>query len=357
MKSYLLVLFISSVCFFGCEKKILTSHAQEIKKDDTTTLKSMPFKIGAAVSAELLRVNTQYKDLVVKEFNSLTPENAMKFGIIHPAENYYNWPDADLILTLAAETGKRVHGHTLNWYADVPDWVKNFKGDTNAWENLLKNHIKNIVGHYKGKVASWDVVNEAFEDDGTLRNSIWVQKLGSDYIARAFQYAHEADPAALLFYNDYGQEWGYEHKSVKRVAILNMVNDFLKRGIPIHGIGLQMHTRYTFSDDNISLAIKSAAETGLKIHISELDVAMNATYDPSLSYSLSLEEMQAAKYKSIVKIYNSIPKSQQFGITTWNVSDGDSWVPGFFRVPDWPLPFNNKYQRKLAYQGILDGVK
>ncbi|RZL47534.1 MAG: endo-1,4-beta-xylanase [Pedobacter sp.] len=356
MKKPVLVLTSLISIVFGCTKKIpFPTPTTDVKIEQS--LKNMPFPFGAAISADLLQTNSQYKSIIIKEFSSISTENAMKFGIIHPLENYYNWPDGDAIVALAMETGKRVHGHTLNWYADVPEWVKNFTGDTNAWENLLKTHIKTIVGHYKGKVSSWDVVNEAFEDDGTLRNSIWVQKLGKDYIARAFQYAHEADPNALLFYNDYGQEWGYEYKGLKRIAILNMINDLKTRGIPIHGIGLQMHIRYTFSDSNIALAITSAAETGLKVHISELDVAMNATYDPGITYSSSLNEMQAAKYKAIVKIYNTIPKAQQYGITTWNVTDGDSWLPGFFKVPDWPLPFDDKYQRKLAYQAIFDGVK
>ncbi|MBC6111862.1 endo-1,4-beta-xylanase [Pedobacter fastidiosus] len=346
-----LVIFV----VFSCKKKI-KENVTGVKPTTEKTLKDMPFPFGAAVSASLLRENSSYKAIVIKEYSSLTPENAMKFGIIHPAENYYNWPDADEIVALAIADGKRIHGHTLNWYADVPVWVKNFKGSAQDWENLLKTHIQTIVSHFKGKVASWDVVNEAFEDDGSLRNSIWVQKLGADYIARAFQYAHEADPAAILFYNDYGNEYGAEYTSKKREAILNLVNSLKNRGIPIGGIGLQMHTRYIQTDANISLAITSATATGLKVHISELDVALNATYDPALVYTESLGEMQAAKYKSIVKIYYSIPKSQQWGITTWNVTDGDSWVPGFFNVPDWPLIFDKQYQKKPAYQAIFDGV-
>lgn len=320
---------------------------------NSVTLKDMPFPFGAAVNASLLRSNASYKALVVKEFSSVTAENAMKFGTLHPAENTYNWTDADEIVALAQANGKRIHGHTLNWYKSLPTWVTNFQGDTQAWENLLKTHIQTVVGHFKGKVASWDVVNEAFEDDGTYRNSIWVQKLGTDYIARAFQYARQADPDALLFYNDYG----HEYSTAKRTAILNLVTSLKTRGIPIDGLGLQMHTRYNQTDANISAAITSAVATGLKVHISELDIALNPDNNQSLTYTASLADQQAAKYKSIVKMYYAIPKAQQFGITIWNVTDGDSWIPVEYNRPDWPLPFDRNYQRKAAYQGILDGVK
>ncbi|MBC7616010.1 MAG: endo-1,4-beta-xylanase [Pedobacter sp.] len=348
-----LALFLSFS--LGCAKKEQTAINPPLVPSPTTTgsLKDMPFPFGAAVNVSLLRNNVQYKELVIKEFSSITAENAMKFNALHPSETTYSYTDADEIVALAQANGKRVHGHTLNWYKSLPTWVTNFQGDTQAWENLLKMHIQTVVGHFKGKVASWDVVNEAFEDDGTYRNSIWVQKLGADYIARAFQYANQADPDALLFYNDYG----HEYNAIKRTAILNLVNNLKSRGIPIHGVGMQMHTRYNQTDANITSAITSVAATGLKVHISELDVVLNPDNVATLSYTTSLADLQAAKYKSIVKTYYSIPKAQQFGITTWNVTDADSWIPTTYSRPDWPLPFDRNYVRKAAYQGILDGVK
>lgn len=356
MKRYQHIAFaLLTTALLSCDKghTTLGPIPPPVVAPSTTTLKDMPFPFGAAVNAGLLRSNSAYKALVVKEYSSLTAENAMKFATLHPAENTYNWTDADEIVALAQANGKRIHGHTLNWYKSLPTWVTNFQGDTQAWENLLKTHIQTVVAHFKGKVASWDVVNEAFEEDGTYRNSIWVQKLGTDYIARAFQYAHQADPDALLFYNDYGHEYG----ATKRTAILNLANDLKARGIPIHGIGMQMHTRHNQTDANITLAITLAAATGLKVHISELDIALNPDNIANLTYSATLAEQLAAKYKSIVKAYYAIPKAQQFGITTWNVTDGDSWIPTEYNRPDWPLPFDNNYQRKAAYQGILDGVK
>ncbi|RZL50623.1 MAG: endo-1,4-beta-xylanase [Pedobacter sp.] len=358
MKTSLNFILLFSISFLACSKRSQTSIAPQISPEiigvgNSSLKEKLPFPVGAALSVGLLKNNTNYRNLVIKEFNSITPENAMKMNAIHPSKDTYNWTDGDYLVDFAKMNGKRVHGHTLNWYKSLPDWVNNFSGTTADWENLLKTHIETVVGHFKGKVASWDVVNEALEDDGTYRNSIWVQKLGVDYIARAFQYARNADPDALLFYNDYG----HEYSATKRAAIIKLVTDLKAKGVPIDGIGLQMHTRYNQTDANLAAAINTAATTGLRVHISELDIALNPDNSQTLTYTTALGDLQAAKYKFIVQTYNSIPRTQQFGLTTWNVTDADSWIPSTYSRPDWPLPFDNLYQRKAAYQGILDGVK
>ena len=319
---------------------------------DTVLHKMLPFPMGASLNVSLMRNNTKYNAVVTKEYNSITAENAMKFGALHPSENTFFWTDADYLVTFAQANNKRIHGHTLNWYQSLPSWVTNFVGDSVAWENLLKTHIQTVVTHFKGKVVSWDVVNEAFNDDGTVRNTIWVQKLGPDYVARCFQYASQADPDAILFYNDYGQEYS----PAKRTAISNMIASFKTRGIPIHGIGLQFHMTYTQSDANITAAINNAAATGLKVHISELDIRLNTSLSQGLTLTPTLAEQQAAKYKAVVKAYKAIPAAQQFGITTWNVGDADSWIPSWQGAPDWPLPFDANYLRKPAYRGIIEGA-
>ena len=176
---------------------------------------------------------------------------------------------------------------------------------------------------------------------------------GTDYIARCFQYAHEADPDAILFYNDYG----HEYSPAKRTAINNMISSFITRGIPIHGIGMQFHMTYTQTDANISAAINAATATGLKVHISELDVRLNNAKVQGLVFTSLLASQQAEKYKFVVKAFNAIPVAQQYGITTWNVGDADSWIPGWLGAPDWPLPFDANYLRKPAYYGIVDGAE
>lgn len=340
----------------GCSKKSSTPDViptPTVPASDTSLQKMLPFKIGAAINVNLLQNNMKYNAVVKNEFNSITAENDMKFSRLHPDQNTYNWNAADYIISFAQLNNKRVHGHTLIWHNSLPAWVTNFVGDSIAWETLMRTHIQTVVAHFKGKVASWDVVNEAFNDDGTLRNSIWRQKLGDDYIARCFLYAAATDPDALLFYNDYG----HEYSVAKRTAINNLLVGLKNRGIPIHGTGMQFHTRYTQTDANISAAIASAAATGLKVHISELDVALNPDNIQGWTYTTTLATQQAAKYKFIVKAFYAIPASQQYGITTWNVGDADSWIPAEYNRPDWPLPFDAVYQRKAAYYGIIEGVR
>lgn len=359
MKKYSILIVTLGLIFGGCLKgqddPVFPSPELTIPVDESITLqKALPFKFGAAVNNSLLRQNTAYRNVVIKEFNSLTSENAMKFAQLHPSENTYTWTEADYLVDFAQQNGKRVHGHTLIWHKNPPAWVLNFQGDAAAWDKLLKDHITAVVTRYKGKVTSWDVVNEAIAENGSLRpESIWLQKLGPEFIEKSFIYAHQADPDALLFYNDYGHEYG----PTKRTAIINLVNSLIQKGVPIHGIGMQMHTRYTQSNANLSAAITTAAATGLRVHIAELDIAMNPDNIQDLTYSAGLAEQQKAKYEYIVRTYNAIPKNQQFGITTWNVGDADSWIRGEYKRPDWPLPFDDNYSRKAAYQGILDGVK
>ena len=320
---------------------------------DTSLYKMVPFPMGAAVAINLVKNNAKYSGIVTKEFNSITAENAMKFSGLHPAENTFFWTDADYLVAYAQTNNKRLHGHTLNWYQSMPTWVTNFSGDSTAWEKMLKTHIQTVVAHFKGKVAAWDVVNEYFNDNGTVRNSLWVQKLGEDYIARCFQYANQADPDVLLFYNDYG----HEYSTAKRTAITNMIASFKTRGIPIHGIGLQFHLSVGQPDANISAAIASAAATGLQVHISELDIRLNANKAQTFPFTTTMASQQAAKYEHVVKAYKSILAAQQYGITTWNVTDADSWIPNWQGAPDYPLPFDANYQRKEAYRGIVRGAK
>ena len=358
MKKYWLLIWAVVVATSGCLKgqddPVFPSPDLTIPEDESITLQSaLPFPIGAAVNNNLIRTRAPYRDVVIKELNSLTAENAMKFSQLHPAENTYTWTEADFLVEFARQNNKRVHGHTLIWYKNPPSWALNYQGDAAAWDRLLKNHVQTVVNHFKGKVVSWDVVNEAIAENGTLRDCIWLQKLGPEYISKSFIYAHEADPNALLFYNDYGHEYG----PTKRNGILKLVNDLKAQGVPIHGIGLQMHTRYNMSNNNIADAINTAAATGLKVHIAEVEISMNPDNIQDLTYSAGLAAQQKAKYEFLVRTYNAIPKNQQFGITTWNVGDSDSWIRGEYNRPDWPLPFDDNYHRKAAYQGILDGVK
>lgn len=322
---------------------------------DTTLQGFSPFPFGASINASLLKSNAQYRALVAREYSSITPENAMKFGVIHPSENTYYWDDADTIVAFALLNNKRMHGHTLIWHNNIPDWVTNYVGDAAAWENIFKTHIQTVVTHFKGKLTSWDVVNEAVADDGTMRSTIWSQHLSSGYIARAFQYAHDADPTALLFYNDYNQE-SSSNNFAKLIAIQNLVNSLITAGVPINGVGMQMHVNKNTSNVNIRRAIDSMLTTGLKIHISELDVAVNPETNQSLTFDASNASQQFGKFKFYARTAKNFPANRLYGITTWDVSDGDSWIPSTYSRPDFPLPFDKFYQKKSSFQGLKDGA-
>lgn len=352
MRSLVCVVFGSLlVGLLNCSHQPIDSF---VKSAETTLRQAAPFPFGAALNPTLLTTNTAYRQTAEHEFSSVTAENHLKMHLVHPAQDRYDWTGSDILVNFAEKNDQRMHGHTLVWHQSVPAWVSTFQGDSTAWNNLLKTHIQTVVGYYKGRIKSWDVVNEAFTDDGAMRPSIWLERLGRDYIARAFRYAHEADSDVLLFYNDYGQEYSLK----KRNAILTMIADFKRRDIPIDGVGLQTHTSIRQADSTISNTLRQMAATGLQVHISELDIRVNQAAKADFVPTDDLWQQQKQKFASVVHSYRTlVPKAQQHGITIWNVGDGDSWIPGFCKCTDFPLPFDVKYQKKPAYQGILDGLK
>lgn len=322
-----------------------------------------PFPIGFAVSPGRLQETALYRQTVIQEGSSLTADVAMKPSRISPQKGVYDFAVADQFIAFAQAQKKRVHGHTLVWYIDTsPDWLKQIR-DSIELETTLRTYIQRVGAHFKSKVASWDVVNEAIDNQGfirrdslnTVRKTLFnVGKvLGNDYVARMFQYARQADPTAKLFYNDYGQETRPE----KLKAIIAMANEFKRRGIPIQGLGLQMHISIDTPNEGIERAIRESAATGLLVHISELDIALNPGKKKDFTATADLLEKQYQKYRFVVSTYRKlVPAPQQFGITLWGVDDGTSWIPGFCQCTDFVLPFDAGFARKRAYQGFLDGL-
>ncbi len=312
--------------------------------------KQVSYPLGASMNPRLLVNNSEYLKIAQEEFTSVTAENHMKMMLIHPEENRFEFTLGDAIVQFAQGNKQRIHGHTLVWHNQVPKWMNEFSGDTQAWEEMLKNHIQTVVKHYKGQVAGWDVVNESFLDDGSLRPTIWSKNI-PDYIAKSFQWAHEADPEALLFYNDYGQDGNPK----KMQAILDMVRELQARHIPIHGLGLQMHINILAKNEDIRQVIEQSTATGLAIHFSELDVAVNPKNDSTFVYDDAAKSAQAEKLKLVFQAYRAIPKQQQYGITFWNIGDLDSWLRGYFKRPkEYPLLFDDQYNRKAIYSTLLD---
>lgn len=353
-KNIFYIAILTGILYFsGCRPEIYEFPVMPSVSD--STLRTSPFPIGGALNMNELKNNENYRILVSTEFKSITAENAMKMGAISRGRGQYFWDDADYFVNFGVQNNLRVHGHALIWYkqssTSIPNWVLNFTGTKEDWKQLMKEYITAIMTRYKGKVQSWDVVNEAIRDDGTYRpasEDIWAKNIGSpEYIYWAFQCAREADPDALLFYNDFG----HEYSAAKRTAIANMVADMKSKGIPIDGLGMQMHTnidRSVFID--IKNAIDASVHTGLKVHISELEVYVNKDNVAGAIFTDELAKRQATHYRMISKYMKDIPENQRFGITTWGVYDNAKASP-----PEWPLLFDTEMKRKPAYYGVIEG--
>jgi len=322
------------------------------------------FPIGVAVSARDIKDTTEAK-LILHEFNSLTPENAMKMGPIHPEENRYYWKDADAIVAFAQANGLRVRGHNLCWHEQTPPWLfKNTDGKLVTKDVLLKrlkDHITTVVNRYKGKIYAWDVVNEAIDDDSTkfLRNSLWYQICGEDFIAKAFEYAHETDPKAILFYNDYNTE-----RPEKRERVYRLLKKLVDAGVPINAVGIQAHWSIDEpSQKDLIATIKKFSSLGLKVQVTELDISIypweknKRTLRPGETdtYTPELEKKQDEKYAEVFKVFRDY-KNVISGVTFWNISDKRTWLDDYpvEGRKNYPLLFDQQLQRKKAYWSVVD---
>jgi len=236
--------------------------------------------VGAAVRPTQLS-ETDYASTLAREFNMVEPEDALKWEVVHPARESFDFSQADRIVDFASRHDMSVRGHTLVWHQQNPKWLTEGRFTSSELAEILEKHIKAVVGHYRGKIFAWDVVNEAFDEvhPGQLRSTIWRDQPGIgraaneeySYIEHCFRWAHEADPRALLFYNDAEAEV----MNPKSDAIFAMVRDFRQRGVPIDGVGLQMHVANLHIDAaSISANIKRLTSLGVQVHITEMDVAL-----------------------------------------------------------------------------------
>ncbi len=323
------------------------------------------FTMGVAVSPWALK--TEEAGLILQQFNSMTPENAMKMGPIHPKENEYYWKDADSIAAFAKRNNLKLRGHTLCWHNQTPRWffTDSATGKQVIKEVLLqrlKDHITTVVSRYKGTIYAWDVVNEVISDnkDEYFRNSLFYQICGEEFIAKAFQWAHEADPDALLFYNDYN-----EINAVKREKIFKLVKGLKDAGVPIHGVGLQGHWAINEpSEQQLDSTINRFAQLGLKLQVTELDISVYSKEhdardkkpeDTNTSFTEEKERKQMEIYKMCFKVFRKY-KNAISGVTFWNISDKHSWLDNFpvRGRKDYPLLFDTTHQPKKAYWQVVD---
>jgi endo-1,4-beta-xylanase len=320
------------------------------------------FTMGAAVSPQGLK-RTEESRLILQQFTSMTPENAMKMGPVHPKENEYFWTDADSIVAFAKRNNFKLRGHTLCWHNQTPRWLfmdsTMNPPDTVSKEILLqrlKDHITTVVSRYKGTIYAWDVVNEVISDNANeyFRNSPWYRICGEEFVAKAFEYAHAADPDALLFYNDYN-----ETNPVKREKIFKLVKGLKDAGVPIHGVGLQAHwSIHDLTEGQVDSTISKFAELGLKIQITELDIKVQppgnrAQQDTVTGYTIEREKKQTEQYEMVFRIFRKY-RNVISGVTFWNVSDKYSWLDRRGRGKAYPLLFDTTYQPKKAYWQVVD---
>lgn len=320
------------------------------------------FPVGVAVPADpwpnSLLQSPERQTIVIRHFNSLTAENIMKMAYLQPERGHFSFADADALVDFAERYGMIMHGHALVWHTQAPDWMNELSAPAAEFRDVLTTHIRTVAAYYASRMESWDVVNEAFLDEvpTEYRDTIWYRNLGPDYIELAFRTARDADPDADLYYNDYDISGAIGPQKLDRILV--MIDDFLERGVPIDGIGFQMHVSIKEpSLDEIRESLSKAVARGIKVRLSELDIAVNPDNDQTV-FTPALAAAQRQHYEDVVRIYReTVPPAQRGGITLWGITDGDSWIPGFRNRPDWPLLFDAEFQPKPALQGMADGLQ
>jgi endo-1,4-beta-xylanase len=361
-----------SIVFAGlaCAALIVTAETPSTLKDAYKG----DFLIGAAINvAQFTGQDARGASIVETQFNSISPENALKWEYIQPRIDEYAFDLPDRYVAFGERNHMYVVGHCLVWHNQLPDWV--FKDDQSnlvSRDVLLQrmhDHIQSVVGRYKGRIGSWDVVNEALNEDGTLRQSLWLKIIGDDYIAKAFQYAHEADPNAELTYNDYSLE-----NEPKRNGAIALIKKLQAEGVPITSVALQGHDNLTWPTvEQQDVTISAFAELHLKVVISELDidvlprattqdgaeVTMSVNRDPVLDpYINGLpDSVQQALAKRYAELFGMYLKHRDVvkRVTLWGVSDRDSWrnnwpVKG---RTNYPLFFDREGLPKPAFDAVI----
>lgn len=347
-----LAVMLSVGCFLGSYAEADDQPGQPLGIPSLKEIYKDYFEIGAAVN--LSTINT-HRNLIDKHFSSLTAENEMKPEGLQRTEGRFSFQIADRIVNLAVDQGMKMRGHTLVWHAQTPSWFFQDKNgnridqksviteeDRQLVRERLETHIENVMQYYAGRVYAWDVVNEAVSDDGRYilrQDSPWFKILGEEFLEIAFRKAHEVDPNAKLFYNDYNIERPY-----KLDRTVQLLKSLLDKGVPIHGVGIQGHWSVGDSLAEVEQAIKKYAELGLEIHITELDIGTRDTSAQGLA-------RQAEYYRqafTLFKKYSDVITS----VTLWGISDAATWRPN-----DNPLLFDKKMEPKPAFWAIVDTDK
>jgi endo-1,4-beta-xylanase len=336
------------------------------------------FLIGAAVSPDVVLGRDSLSSALVRtHFSAITPENVLKWEAVHPRPGVYDFAAADQVVAFAERNGMAVFGHVLVWHNQTPRWVfEDSSGNPVSRDTLLgrmRDHILTVVGRYRGRIAGWDVVNEAVDEDGSLRRTPWLTIIGEDYLAKAFQYAHEADPGAELYYNDYSLE-----NAPKREGALTLVRRLLADGVPVSGVGLQGHAHLDWpSVEQEDTTIAAFAGLGVKVEITELDIDVLPRPTPQRGADVTLvlvpqpdldpyaaglpDSVQlelARRYADLFTLYRRY-RGTVTRVTLWGVTDRTSWKnnwPVRGRT-NYPLLFDRDGRPKPAFDAVIRALQ
>ncbi|WP_328728732.1 endo-1,4-beta-xylanase [Streptomyces griseoaurantiacus] len=303
--------------------------------------------IGTAVDTTALAEDSAYRATTAREFSSVTAENVMKWEVVEPERGRYDFSAADELVRFARAHGQQVRGHTLLWHNQLPAWltegVADGSIDAKELRKILREHITAEVTHFKGRIYQWDVVNEVFEEDGSLRDSIWLQQLGPSYIADAFRWAHKADPKAKLFMNDYN----VEGVNAKSTAYYELAKKLRAQGVPVQGMGVQAHLdiQYGFPTD-LAANLARFDRLGLQTAITEADVRMFTPSDPAKL------ARQASDYRGLLAACLATKGCASF--TVWGFTDKYSWVPGTFEGEGEANILDADFRHKPAYAALRE---
>ncbi|MFZ1129447.1 MAG: endo-1,4-beta-xylanase [Terriglobales bacterium] len=315
--------------------------------------------IGTAVRTAQLS-ESAYASTLARQFNMLEPEDALKWEVVHPERQTFDFYQADQIVEFAGRHGMKIRGHTLVWHRQNPKWLTEGKFASTELAEILEKHIKTVVGHYRGKIFAWDVVNEASDEvhPGELRSTIWRDQPGIGpttngygYMERCFRWAHEADPQALLFYNEGADT---EAVNAKSDAIYAMVRDFRQRGVPIDGVGLQMHVSNLHADvKSVAANIRRFTALGVQIHITEMDVSLPV--DANGNATAADLQAEADVYRKIAVVCLANPGCT--AIQTWGFTDKYSWIGSHSKhTQGAALLFDRNYRAKPATEALRNAL-
>ncbi|MNK55280.1 Endo-1,4-beta-xylanase A precursor [compost metagenome] len=359
IKPYLVA--VTTLLAVSCTSQKETVSLKDAYKDD--------FYIGTALSADQIEVKNAKEDsLIRKEFNAITAENIMKSMFTHPQKDKYDFALSDKFVAYGEKNKMFIHGHTLIWHSQLAPWMEKI-ADSTEMKAFMKDHITTIVSKYKGRINSWDVVNEALNEDGTLRQSVFLKALGEKYLVNAFKLAEKADPKAELYYNDYNIE-----EPAKRAGAIALIKKIKAEGGKVDGVGIQGHWRLNSpSLEEIEKSILEYSALGIKVAFTELDITVlpnpwdlkgadvNQKFEGNPKMNPypeklpdSVQTQLAERYASLFKLFLK-HKDKISRVTFWGVHDGQSWLndwPIKGRT-NYPLPFDKQLKHKPAYDSIL----